>query len=671
MRLALMLFLSLPAFGEPRLLQNSADLARIAKLAWAHDLIASLAKAADEWPEPHVREFGLAEWAVPKEGAGWAHTYVCPEHGVRLTRKQGRNLCPVDGKDFHGWPIDNVVYMQRNDDNARAARDLGLAFRITGKAEYAEKARRIFSAYAELYPGLPIHDNNNRRDTKTGARVMSQTLDEAGWLLSLAFGYDLVRDAMPAAERARFEENVLRNAAAVIRRNDAGKSNWQSWHNAALLASGLLLDDRQLVQPALDGPGGFKFQMRESVLADGSWYEGAWSYHFYALEPLLLTREMAVRAGIELPEAAVLERMLDAPLACVFPDGTLPDFNDSGYTRLAGEARFYDIGYRIFHERRYLAVAAAAPRGIESMLWGAEPLPADARPEPFESALLPDAGIAILRVPGSDHTVAVKFGPHGGGHGHFDKLSFISYADGARQAADPGTQAYGAKSHDTWDKMTIAHNTLSVDGKVQAQATGKLLDWTPTPSGTAIRLSAGPIYPGVDVERTLIHTAEYTLDVLDARATDGASHQFDWMYHNFGTVSTELPLEPYARLPQANGYQHLTQTRAAATADAWQVTFAQEKLRMRVRMLAAPDTMVVVGEGLGPDLLVPVPFVMARRRGTTARFVAFYEAGPIAAARITETAPGKYTIVTRNATDQLDVSGATPALVRGRTVVLR
>jgi hypothetical protein len=41
-------------------------------------------------------------------------------------------------------------------------------------------------------------------DTKTGARVMSQTLPEAGWLVPLAFGY-LVRDTVPAGERARFE----------------------------------------------------------------------------------------------------------------------------------------------------------------------------------------------------------------------------------------------------------------------------------------------------------------------------------------------------------------------------------------------------------------------------------------------------------------------------------
>jgi len=122
-------------------------------------------------------------------------------------------------------------------------------------------------------------------------------------------------------------------------------------------------------------------------------------------------------------------------------------------------------------------------------------------------------------VKGSDHTVAVKFGPHGGGHGHNDKLTFISYAHGAHLATDPGTQAYGAKSHNTWDKTTVAHNTLVVDEQTQAQATGKLLEWNPGPDVTEIRLSAGPVYPNIQIERTLVLTKDYLLDIADVHST--------------------------------------------------------------------------------------------------------------------------------------------------------
>lgn len=661
MRLVLLLLLAVPSFCAPQLLFNSNDLERIKKAAasepWAAKIVASLIRDAEDWPARHVREFGLAEWALPKEGAGWSHNYVCPDHGVHLTQSAGKNLCPVDGKDYHGWPVDYVVYMHRNEDTARSARDLGLAWQLTGKPEYAEKARRIFNAYSNIYLTLPIHDNANKLDTKTGARIMSQTLSESSWLMPLAFGYDLVRDTMPAAECERFETNVLKGAAAVIRRNNAGKSNWQSWHNAALLAAGILTKDRELVDLAIDGPGGFKFQLRESVTADGAWYEGAWGYHFFALNPLLLTREMAERAGIALPDTAPLKHMLDAPLASIFPDGTLPNFNDSGYTNMASEAAHYDIGYRLFKDARYLTVAKSSVRGLESLLWGAPDFAASAT-IPLGSELLAASGIAILRADGSDRTLAVRFGPHGGGHGHFDKLSFISYANGARQAADAGTQAYGAKTHATWDKMTIAHNTLSVDGKPQAEAIGKLLEWNPGPQATEIRLSAGPVYPGVELERTLVHTAEYTLDIAEARSVDGATHLYDWVYHNFGAISTTLPLKPYLGIPQANGYQHLTNARAIPLSDEWRLVFEQPKANTLVRMLGAPDTTVVTGMGLGPDLRVPVPFVMARRTAPSARFVALYETydkEPVVAS-VVESRPGVFTVTMGTVRDEITLT---------------
>jgi hypothetical protein len=448
----------------------------------------------------------------------------------------------------------------------------------------------------------------------------------------------------------------------VIRRNQAGKSNWQSWHNAALLGAGLLTGDAELVTLALDGPGGFKFQMKESVTPDGAWYEGAWGYHFFALNPLLMTREMAQRAGIALPESAALQRMLNAPLASVFPDGTLPNFNDSGYTSLTSEAPYYDIGYRLYGDPRYLTVAKSAPRGLESLMWGAAQFP-DGAAAPLGSELMEAAGVAILRAMGSDRTLAVKFGPHGGGHGHFDKLTFVSYSNGARQAADPGTQAYGAKTHATWDKTTVAHNTISVDGKQQAESTGKLLEWNPGPKFTEIRISAGPVYPGVEIERTLVHTAEYTVDIAEARSVDGAAHLFDWTYHNFGAIETILPLQPYLGIPQANGYQHLTQVRAAAIGDDWMLTFAQENSKLRVLMLGAPETTVVTGKGLGPDLRVPVPFVMARRTGTAARFVAVYDDAN-AVRSVVESSPGVFRVTLANAHDEISTASGKFAFQR-------
>jgi hypothetical protein len=571
----------------------------------------------------------------------------------------------VDGKDYHGWPIDQVVYNHRNGDNARGVRDLGLAWQLTGKREYVEKARRIINAYSDLYLTLPIHDNENRLNTRTGARVMSQTLSESGWLMPLVFGYDLVRDELTAEERSRFETDVLREAARVITRYDAKKSNWQTWHNAALLAVGLEVKDDALVKLAIDGPSGFKFQTRESITSDGPWYEGAWGYHFFAFEPLMLTYEMALHAGIALPEAAALKGMLDAPLKSVFPDGTLPNFSDAGMTQLTHSARLYDIGYKWFHDPRYVALARSGGRSLESLLWGSGTLPEAAAPK-LASDLLPAAGVATLRVAENDHVLAIKFGPHGSGHGHFDKLTFNSYANGEHLAADPGTQAYAAKTHNTWDKMTVAHNTVTIDEKNQGQATGALLEWAPGASASAIRVSAGPVYPGVDMQRLIVQTADYTLDVFDARATDGQTHKFDWTYHNFGAVSCDTAAEPYSAFPKENGYQHLTETRAGLTSNAWNATFTGKQSKLYMRMLDAPGTTVVSGKGLGPDLQVPVPFVMARRTGAATRFAVLYEPcrGDSKLAGFVQKAPDLFEVKLAGAVDEITVAPGKLRVVR-------
>jgi hypothetical protein len=284
----------------------------------------------------------------------------------------------------------------------------------------------------------------------------------------------------------------------------------------------------------------------------------------------------------------------------------------------------YEIGYQLFHDPRYLFVVRGQERGFEALLWGAPSLPSGSQAE-LSSELLPEAGVATLRAKGSDFTVAVKFGPHGGGHGHNDKLTFISYARKAHLAIDPGTQAYGAKSHNTWDKTTVAHNTIAVDEKTQAQSTGKLLGWHPGPDKTEIRLSAGPVYPNVEMDRTLVLTKDYLLDVAEVRSTDGATHKFDWFYHNAGhTFSSALPLVPFTGLPQLNGYQHLINLRSTVTGERWDASFAQPEANLQLEMVGAPNTRIVAGEGLGPDLQVPVPFVMVRREGASARFVALY-----------------------------------------------
>jgi hypothetical protein len=257
---------------------------------------------------------------------------------------------------------------------------------------------------------------------------------------------------------------------------------------------------------------------------------------------------------------------------------------------------------------------------LNRLVWGELPFSLPAIDQEV-SDLMPDAGVATLRVRGSDHTLAVKFGPHGGGHGHRDKLTFISFANGAHLAADAGSQAYAARSHATWDKTTLAHNTVVIDETDQAEATGKLLSWTALPDAVAIELDAGPAYNSARLQRRLVHMAEYTLDLFDVKSLDGRPHRIDWLHHNYSRQLSIHGPDAAPPFPVGNGYQHLSAGGAVTTPAPWEVAFEHFQLYM----LGGESTTMITGQALGPDLRVPLPFVMARREALETRFAALYE----------------------------------------------
>jgi hypothetical protein len=564
---------------------GDADIARIRDTAdryrWAADVRTNLINAAEAWPQSHLSRYGLRELALPPEGGQWWHWYVCPSTGVRLRfEPPNGHVCPSDNRRLTGWPYEQVIYSERHDALANAARDLALAFRLTGKREYGERAAWILNAYAERYSGYALHDKDNR-NTRTGGRAHAQTLDEAIWLIPIAWAYDLLNGAgvLSADEAGRVERNLLREAASTIERYDAGISNWQSWHNAGLAAVAFALDDAALIAKVIDGPSGFRFQLRRSVTADGFWYEGSFTYHYYALDALLQTAELAARAGgIDLFGDETFQKLFSAPVRFALPDGTLPPFNDATTVNLRTYNRWYESAFARWNDPLYAAIAGSRGRGRDALLFGRAELPQTQSAE-LSSAIFPASGYAVLRS-SSDHTAILKYGPHGGGHGHFDKLNFVSFARGGVLAVDPGTQAYGAPTHATWDQQTVAHNTVVVDERTQAEATGELLA-NQFESGFAYaKASAGTAYRNAQLTRSMLVTGEYALDVFDAESTDRQPHRFDWVYHNQGEVVTELPLAPDSTLPRTMGYQHLTGNRSAAVPGDWKLGFDGGKLRL-------------------------------------------------------------------------------------------
>ena len=268
----------LPARQSPRLYIEGDDILSMGTQAeqepWAENAKALIVAKADGWPASYETKYNLVSWALPPEGGQWLHRYVCPIHEVALEYKAAtdQHQCPVNQEFYTGWPYDEVIYTRRHADLADHARELGLAYNLTDNIAYAYSAKDILLAYAAAYLTYPIHDKDGG-ESVVGARVSAQTLDEAIWLIDIAWSYDLVvNSGVFSAVEEKEISKFLRDVVAVISRYDAGTSNWQSWHNAAIGAVGCVLEDWGLLGQAVGGDSGFLFQMDNSVLGDGAWY---------------------------------------------------------------------------------------------------------------------------------------------------------------------------------------------------------------------------------------------------------------------------------------------------------------------------------------------------------------------------------------------------------------
>jgi hypothetical protein len=518
---------------------------------------------------------------------------------------------------YRGEPYDSVVITREHSAWSRAVRDLALAYRFTGRAEFARRAGEILTGYADRYAKYPRH-NTRGEDRVGGGKLLAQTLDESVWLIPVAWSYSLVRETLAGEARRHIEQDLLLAAADVIREHKMGIHNIQCWKNSAVGVVGLAAGREDLVREAIDDPErGFRAQIAKGVTEEGLWYEGSLGYHAYTMQALWPLAEAARRAGIDLYSERY-RRLYDAPLALALPDGDSPGFNDSAGGNVRGLGSLYEIAYARWRRPAYGRLVAATDReSLQALLYGVEEAPAGPM-IPADSALLKDAGFAMLRAPGP-LSVAVRFGRHGGGHGHPDKLGIVTYGAGRMFGLDPGSINYGVPLHREWYRSTIAHNTVSVDQQAQATVDGALEKWSAEGGVTTLAAVADKVYPDVTLRRSLTVRAGEVADRFECASQSG--HTYDWAFHAPGRLTTSLDLEPRAApLGAENGYQHIEKVLSGRAEGDWWARWEAEDARLTLRVKAAPGTEVFTGVAPGRNPADRVPLIIVRRRAAKTVF---------------------------------------------------
>lgn len=586
------------------------------KYDWAEQSLEGIRTSADKWLTQPID--------IPPSTGRHSVTYICQTCKEPLkTLSPTQHQCPKCGKIYSGLPYDAHLYNARHDALSNAARDLGLAWLFFGKRQYAVKARDILLAYADKYASFPLYDNRGGQSA-SAAHISDQTLNEAIWLINIAWGYDLVLGAGVATpeQRAHIENDLLRASVATIQRYRAGKSNWQSWHNAGIMAAALALKDDRLVDQVLNDPEcGYFFQMKNSILPDGAWWEGSWSYQFYSLNALLQTAEAARHSGIDLytPE---LRKCLRAPLEVMMPNGHTPPVHDAVEGGVS--ASLYELAAARYGDPIFQDVIAGKRGGLNALLFGME----DPRKHSaaLKSADMNGIGLAILRNGGQ--YLCLDYGIHGGGHGHRDKLAINYFTNGQVFAPDLGRGwPYNLPIHQEWYKLTLSHNTVTVDEQPQAECEGSLVTTKFKGAWQMVTARADTAYEGVRMKRTVVLGKDWLLDIFDV--SSDSEHTYDWVWHGRGDFGTKLQAEPFDLKASHVSYQYLSNVREGDGSHDWQAEWTLPGGKVYGLFKGSPGRTAILCDAPDNPKTNTLHSVILRDRAKTARFVALFSARPM------------------------------------------
>ena len=450
----------------------------------------------------------------------------------------------MDGQLLDGKKLDAARLWFVNDNLSTLAFESAALGVATGHEPYSETSRSVLADYARQYAAYEPDP-----DFEFSGRACFHALDEAVWLIELSWACDLAwrnaADPDAGFVRARLLEPAAEWIAGRRRRR---VHNIECWLNVAVVTAGLACGRLDLVDAGLEGAYGFREQIRRGVLVDGLWYEGSLSYHFYALAALMWTSRpcAAVRPDLSRPRA--IERMLLAPIELSAADGSLPSSNDCwspiNLTSRCGHgilepSDFYETGWAWYRRSEFAAALHRAYRrrprdSMWVLLEGRPTLPERGAPDIQPSVAFQDSGLAYLR--GGSFGLFLKFGRHGGVHGHYDKLGLSVYGEDKDFSVDLGTPGFGVRLSDRWYAHTASHNTVIVDGNRQPPGWGSLLRFE---TAGAFQLADAAVawtkrpYDGVRFRRAIVLGLPYLIDLFSVAAPD--PRQFDWIYHNSGS----------------------------------------------------------------------------------------------------------------------------------------
>ena len=537
---------------------------------------------------------------------------------------------------------------ERHKQNYREMQQAGILFTVTGDEKYAEFVKKMLLEYARLYPTLGKHPNAHK---EAPGKLFHQMLNETVWLTYTSIAYDCIYDWLDMESRQRIEKDVFQIIIDwFIQKNHHEFNrihNHGTWTVCSIGLIGYVLGDKNLVDMALygtekDGKGGFLKQLDLLFSPDGYYMEGPY-YVRYALRPFLFFAEAIQRNQPELKiyehRDQILKKAYYSAVQTTFPNGIFPPINDASRTMdikapgvVLGNSLVYSqygadinlLGVAKIQQEVILngsglklAKDYAERDEIQDCDWGSI--------EFTDGWDGNQGGLGLLRMgTGYDQSMLLmKYGVHGAGHGHFDKLHFIFYDQGREIIPDYGfcrwiniEPKFGGRylpENKSYAMQTISHNTVTVDQKCQNDFNRKVADkMSPErhffdanePNVQVMSARADDYYPGVKMQRTMFLIKDENLKfpvVVDLyRVSGNEAHSYDYPIHYRGQlVTTNIKYDANTMsqkiLGENFGYQHIWNEATARMDDSPKITWLDGNRYYSLIHAFSPNTEIIFG----------------------------------------------------------------------------
>jgi len=521
---------------------------------------------------------------------------------------------------------------EKHKDNYYSMYYCGLMYQISGETKYARFVEKMLDQYLALYPTLGYHPV---KMSSTPGKLFWQTLNDFVWLVHTSVAYDCIYDFLSKEKQNEYNVKLFRPMAEFIMDGSEVNNktfnkmhNHATWACAAVGMIGYVMNDDDLIQKALLGSdksgknGGYIKQLNELFSPDGYFTEGAY-YQRYAIWPFVI---FAQAINNNEPEReifkyrnSILKKAVNT-LAQMTYEGVFFKINDALQKGFSAQELVFAINilYSADNSQKHLLTIS---KRYQTFF-----LPTDAgfavardiskdQCEPFilRSQLLRDGsdgtqgGLAIFRSPDKKEntTFLMKATSHGLSHGHYDKLTISYYDDGNPVLVDYGSSRFlnivvkynGGYTplNDSYSMSTIAHNTVSSDGKSHYEGDIKVSSrYSPSiycfdisnPDVQVVSAIEKNAIPGVTMHRTNVFIEKLgdkrvILDIF--KLTGSTVHTYYLPYYYDGEmISLSVPytkaLNKMEIFGESNGHQYLWREASAKSTEP-HVTFTWLKGR--------------------------------------------------------------------------------------------